>query len=436
VSDSDNDPGTLARVEGSVSELITAISAAKDRAEAAAVAAEQANAKANSESGFAYNAKQNAEEHAKAISQVRGTVDADYNWLTTTKANAEEAAQAISRAKVSSEADVELLAKAKSSAEQDASRAAAAQDRAEKAAATAENYGNALGPLWTRANEETSSVTQAKGTVEACATTVQSLQAQVTEQAAKAAIDALTITARETESKSILQSMHESSAAAVEAHGGVVNYKAKLLELEKQFEELRAKTESLLPGATSAGLASAFRDQKQRFDQPQKRWLWTFIIAVALLLLAGCVGLPGLSLVSATTEKPSWDTILRHLVNRLPLVVPVVWLGIYAGRNYMLALRMQEEYAFKEAISATFEGYKREMAAIAGAEPSALPILKLCENVLLTLAQRPGRIYEGQHEDITPLAPVIKAVGEVTAKITQELGDVAVKAMEKIKPTS
>lgn len=102
----------------------------------------------------------------------------------------------------------------------------------------------------------------------------------------------------------------------------------------------------------------------------------------------------------------------------------------------MLALRMQEEYAFKEAISATFEGYKREMAAIASSEPGAVPILKLCENVLLTLAQRPGRIYEGQHEDITPLAPVMKAVSEVSAKITEQLGDVAVKAMEKFKPTA
>jgi len=41
----------------------------------------------------------------------------------------------------------------------------------------------------------------------------------------------------------------------------------------------------------------------------------------------------------------------------------------------MLALRVQEEYAFKEAISATFEGYKREMANIPGAETRVLPIL-------------------------------------------------------------
>ena len=65
------------------------------KAETAATAAEEANRKANSESGFAYNAKQNAEDHAKAIAQIRGTVEGDSNWLATTKENATEAAEVI-----------------------------------------------------------------------------------------------------------------------------------------------------------------------------------------------------------------------------------------------------------------------------------------------------------------------------------------------------
>jgi hypothetical protein len=97
----------------------------------------------------------------------------------------------------------------------------------------------------------------------------------------------------------------------------------------------------------------------------------------------------------------------------LPIVGPLVWLGIYAGRNYMLALRMQDEYAFKEAVSATFEGYKREMGAIEVNGAETKPLLRLCENVLATLSERPGRIYEGHQEDITPLAPLTKLLREL-----------------------
>jgi hypothetical protein len=161
--------------------------------------------------------------------------------------------------------------------------------------------------------------------------------------------------------------------------------------------------------------------------------LWTFVAAVFLLLLAGFVGLPGFALAGGGVERPSWDTILRHLVNRLPLVAPLVWLGIYAGRNYMLALRMQEEYAFKEAISATFEGYKREMQDIQGTAPGVLPLVTLCENVLLTLAQRPGRIYDGSPDDITPLATISKALTDATAPLAKAIAETAAKLVDKFK---
>jgi hypothetical protein len=147
-----------------------------------------------------------------------------------------------------------------------------------------------------------------------------------------------------------------------------------------------------------------------------------FGITISLLLVVGLVGAPEVS------DKDTWDVILRHLTSRLPLIVPLLWLGIYAGRNYMLALRLEEEYAFKEALSTSFEGYKREMADIpAGNTTESKPISVLCENVLLALSQRPGRIYEGRHEDITPFSPIKGMFG---VKHTQK----KVEGTEKNKP--
>ena len=78
---------------------------------------------------------------------------------------------------------------------------------------------------------------------------------------------------------------------------------------------------------------------------------------------------------------------------------------------------MEEDYAFKEAVSTAFEGYKREMQAIppsAGSEVS--PLVTLCENVLRALAERPGGIYDGRAELITPLTPATSVLKDMMAE--------------------
>lgn len=81
---------------------------------------------------------------------------------------------------------------------------------------------------------------------------------------------------------------------------------------------------------------------------------------------------------------------------------------------------MEEDYAFKEAVSTAFEGYKREMSGIPHREGSTdNPLVTLCENVLGALAERPGRIYEGRTDVVTPLTPVGTMVKETIAEATR-----------------
>jgi hypothetical protein len=95
-----------------------------------------------------------------------------------------------------------------------------------------------------------------------------------------------------------------------------------------------------------------------------------------------------------------------------------VWLALYAGRNYMLSLRLEEEYAYKEAVSTAFEGYKRELSGIHGIDGEMQPPLNLlCANVLSAIAQRPGQIYEGKHKDIT----IASAASEIAKKRISEV---------------
>jgi hypothetical protein len=148
--------------------------------------------------------------------------------------------------------------------------------------------------------------------------------------------------------------------------------------------------------------------QKIRVANPQKNWLVTFGVCIGLLV---AISLPSFfHAFSSEASTASWESILRGFIIRLPVAIPLVWLAIYAGRNYMLSVRLEEDYAYKEAISTAFEGYKREMEKIASSGDLPAPLTTLCGNVLNALADPPGRIYDGKNNDITPATSVVESV--------------------------
>jgi hypothetical protein len=199
-----------------------------------------------------------------------------------------------------------------------------------------------------------------------------------------------------------------------------IGYEHRVEALKSELQALMTKVEGLLPGATSAGLASSFNRQRERFLGPQKQWLWTFVGCIGLLVVTALPSFLSAIGWSAHPSDPSWNSAWRSLTVRLPIVLPLVWLAIYAGRNYMMSLRMEEDYAYKEAISTAFEGYKREMEKITVADgENPTPLTILSTNILRAIAERPGRIYEGKQKDISLFAEVQEFV-EKSADISKK----------------
>ena len=80
---------------------------------------------------------------------------------------------------------------------------------------------------------------------------------------------------------------------------------------------------------------------------------------------------------------------------------------------------VEEDYAFKEAVSRSFEGYRREMAELEGkAAPEwCSPCL---HSVLTVITSPPGRIYEKHQLNKTPLNALAESAGplaEVASKL-------------------
>lgn len=372
----------------------------RKRAEEALKQIEEHSRKASSESGFALNAKGNAEEHAKAISQIRGVVESTFAGLTTTRDQTDALVQAIVAARAAADADATLIGNAKGNAALYAAQLTAASERVA-----------AVLPSIEQGSKDANTITAAKAGAEAGAAAILLLQTQMAEMTAKATADGTAISEAEAESKKLVSSMTDARDRANDSNARLVKYEEELKRLTTAFSEIQLKLEGLLPHATSVGLASAFHIQKARFSKSQPYWLAGFALAIAALLITAATGISAVD---------TWDAILRHLVNRLPIIAPLVWLAIYAGHHYNMALRMEEDYAFKEAVSTAFEGYKREMLSIPPRPGSDVsPLVILCENVLRALAERPGRIYDGKSDVVTPLTPATAAFKEIFAEIVK-----------------
>lgn len=380
------------------------------QAEEAARQAHAARQRADDDASYAHKAKVASEEHSKAIAVVKGQAEADASWFTTTKQSADEARATINQ--IRAEADSAKQAITDAVAEVDKGRTAvkshaeqvdAHRAQAEKAAGEAQAHAKAASSSMSTAESCAADAQTAHGTIQKLLEGITALAVEAESNAKEIDKIASAVTEAHDAAQALVAAMTAAEKKAADVLAIVALHEQDLARLKDECSALHTRIESLLPNATSAGLATAFRDQQARFIRPQRGWLVTFIVAIVALLASSLVGLPSAS--------GTWDQMAKHLINRLPLIVPLIWLAVYAGRHYGLALRLQEEYAYKEAVSAAFEGYKREMTGVAAAAGgSAGPLVTLCESVLRTLGQRPGRIYEGKHEDITPLTPIATVV--------------------------
>jgi hypothetical protein len=206
---------------------------------------------------------------------------------------------------------------------------------------------------------------------------------------------------------------------AVSTESKVKAYEARLAELEIAATERLKTIESLLPGATSAGLATAFNQRRAYFKWPQRIWQGVFIASVlALLALAGLE----FGVIAKADALLSYDKVGLSLLHRLPFALPLVWLAFHAAHKAALAQRLEEDYSFKETVSRSFEGYRREMGDLEGKVNPGSPLAGLCASTLAVITRRPGLIYEKHALTKTPM----DAVGETATSILE--------AAAKIKP--
>jgi hypothetical protein len=209
---------------------------------------------------------------------------------------------------------------------------------------------------------------------------------------------------------------------STELEARVADYEKQLADLRGQSAAQLKKIEELLPAATTAGLAHAFNERRKTFLNPHNRWQWLFVGAVGIIVLVAATGLYEFYKYQDTM---TFRTVGLLWLARLPVAGALIWLAMHASRESALAKRLEEDYGFKAAIAACFEGFKKQMSEVGQDVDPNSPLAKLLENTLATIALQPGRIYDGHALIVSPtdeLKVVGEAVAGAVAKATKQTG--------------
>lgn len=208
-----------------------------------------------------------------------------------------------------------------------------------------------------------------------------------------------------------------------------LSVEARLAKYETELDELKTKSTTqlgvilaLLPGATSAGLAHAFNQRGATFKNPAKRWQWIFVGSLFFLAILAATGLWHVYSLGTTM---TYDELFRLWLARIPVAAILAWLAVHAGRESALAKRLEEDYGYKSAIAASFQGFHAQMSDISDKAGSDTPLAKLCADTLATIGSPPGRIYE-KHQLTTNPSDELKDIVKTAAE--------AVKSQIKAKP--
>jgi len=187
--------------------------------------------------------------------------------------------------------------------------------------------------------------------------------------------------------------------------------KNNLEELHKKeaekFKTLFAKIEDLLPGATTAGLAVAFSEQKKNYRLPNIIWSSIFVITMSGMALFGISTLKDIT--EATKATPlSISLVLSIILARTPVFIATIWLGIFASKQQSQNKRLEQEYAHKENSAKSYEGFKRQIDSLEQTVENKELSVKLLKNIVDSMGFNPSSTLENASHREEP--PVIEKV--------------------------
>src|SRR3989344_1052012 len=175
------------------------------------------------------------------------------------------------------------------------------------------------------------------------------------------------------------------------ANGEIIGgLKTELENYTTKYENLYDKIESLLPGATSAGLAKVFEDKVAHYAKSEKIWTVLFlVVAIALSVYYG---------IFAWINDPSvsFAGSFLNLLHKTPFLLFAVWLLVFIGNRRAENKKLEESYKHKEVMARAYVGYKEHVEELEGENTEKILLKKHMENLLSAIKENSGEFLSNE----------------------------------------
>lgn len=170
---------------------------------------------------------------------------------------------------------------------------------------------------------------------------------------------------------------------------------------ESEYSEIKTRIETLIAGATGVGLAKSFEARRATYIKPKYIWMIAGGASLALLVIVPVWK------TSNILDVTTWNQFFLVITRKLPVVLPLFFAAYYSFHQYGILAKIEEEYAHKVAVSAAFEGYKKELLSMLGTRETDPDILKnlskLTNNALDAIARQTAEIYDTKKQPELPI---------------------------------
>ena len=211
----------------------------------------------------------------------------------------------------------------------------------------------AIGTQKTTGDSNAAEITQKLAQVREVSKSSDTLQQRVTSFVAQ-------FEAFETQMKARLQQFADFEAATKEAQR--ING-----ERDATIVKLIDKADTMIRGATTAGLSKSLDDAREHYEQRLQATQWYFLGSVVFLLVCS------LPIAAQLVPGPWQQYFVPHpnggvgdstpwlsAVGKLILVIPGTWAAAFFASNYAELFHLSREYAHKAAIAKALDGFQRE----------------------------------------------------------------------------
>lgn len=197
--------------------------------------------------------------------------------------------------------------------------------------------------------------------------------------------------------------------------------KSEVEVLEKQLKNLysdcekcRKEIEGLRQNAIKIGLAEHYNEKSEDLYKYQKRWTWTILGGLAVLL---CLGIYNYF----TKQETNSLEHLFHLLSIFPAYLALIWFIIFASRRRNEISRLSNDYSHKAVFASSYLAYQEQIEELKKTNQDTNIInettqlkIKLLDSMIDTLADNPAKSLDNKKaSDELPAKEIINFASEI-----------------------